>query len=238
MRFIISLFLIFSVVTLKSNGQQLSRISCDFSVKTKIKGKSNARLVMGTCYYDIRVGRMVYDIKFPEKERWIFIDSVQWIIRNDTVVSVEASSLRPELSVLHLSLTQDLSHYGLKNSMLKPVTVEQAQGAVITTWEPPPAAKKKIGKVATSVKNKQLQGVLFYHPSGKLLRKQLFAKYKNVSGLYFPTEVIDIVIEEQQEIWQQTNYSNIIINGTQNDALYSYLPRNFPASKKPNLSRH
>lgn len=233
MRRIIPLILLILSISIPLKAQQQSRIRCDFSVKTKIKGKAEARLVMGTCYYDLRTGRILYELSFPQKERWIFVDSVQWIVRNDSVIAVEPSNLRPELSVLHLSLTQELSHYGLKNSIMKPTEVVQDKGMVITTWLPPSAAQKRLGKVATSTKNKQLQGVLFYHPSGRLMRKQLFGKYQNIQGTPFPTEVIDIVWEGDREIWQQTNYSKIIINDPKNDDLYQYMPRYLPSGKMP-----
>jgi len=225
--------LLFALLGTASFSQQISRISSDFSVKTKVKDKASSKLVLGTCYYDIHVGRLIYDIRFPEKERWIFMDSTQWIVRNDSVIEVLPASIRPELSVMHLSLKQELSHYGLKNSSFTISDVKQDNGLVITTWAPPVMAAKRVGAVATSTKNKQLQGVLFYHPKGQLIRKQLYRNYIILQGLPFPTEVIDIVYEENQEILQRTTYSNVILNDIKNNAIYTYLPRFMPAGKKP-----
>ncbi len=224
--------LLFIVTNELASGQQISRVSCDFSVKTKVKGKAASKLVLGTCYYDIHVGRLIYDIRFPEKERWIFMDSIQWVVRNDSVVEVLPASIRPELSVMHLSLKQELSHYGLKNSSFKITEVAQDKGLVITTWAPPAAASKKIGKVATSTKNKQLYGVLFYSPAGEIIRKQFYQNYLTMQGLPFPTEVVDIVIEEKEEIWQQTTYVNVKLNDLKNSNIYTYWPRFIPAGKK------
>lgn len=226
-------FILATFFWVAASGQQISRVRCDFSVKTKVKDKAASKLVLGTCYYDVRIGRLIYDIRFPEKERWIFTDSTQWIVRNDSVIEVLPASIRPELSVMHLSLKQELSHYGLKNSSFTVSEVKQEQGLVITTWEPPTGAAKKMGKVATSTKNKQLQGVLFYHPKGQIIRKQFYKNYIILQGLPFPTEVIDIVYEEGKEIWQQTTYSNVILNDTKNTTIYNYMPRFFPAGKKP-----
>ncbi len=212
-------------------AQQTSRLRCDFSVKTKVKDQPASRLVIGTCYYDIRVGRLIYEIRFPEKERWIFMDSIQWVVHNDSVVEVLPASIRPELSVIHLSMKQELSHYGLKNSSFTPTEVKQDKGLVITTWTPPAATAKRVGKVATSTKDKQLKGVIFYHPKGHILRKQLFNDYINTQGLLFPKEIVDIVFEEDKEIWQQTTYTNVVINEIKNNHIYNYMPRVMPSNK-------
>jgi hypothetical protein len=219
------------VISFTASAQQTSRLRCDFSVKTKVKDQPASRLVMGTCYYDIRVGRLIYEIRFPEKEKWIFMDSIQWVVRNDSVIEVLPASIRPELSVIHLSMKQELSHYGLKNSSFTATEVRQDKGLVITTWTPPAATAKRIGNVATSTRDKQLRGVIFYHPKGNPLRKQLFNDYLNVQGLLFPREIIDIVYEDQKEIWQQTTYTNVVINEIKNNHIYNYMPRVLPANK-------
>lgn len=166
---------------------------------------------------------MVYEVKFPSKQIWIFTDSLQYIIRNDSLIETLPGSMRPELSVFHLSLKQELSHYGLKNSAFKATEVKVDNGMVITRWEPP-AKNKNIGKLATSVKDKQLEGVVFYHPKGHILRKQFFRKYQSIGGLRIPTEVIDITYDIEREIWQQTSYSKIVVNEQSNLGLYHYKP--------------
>lgn len=218
-------------ISTHTSAQQTSRLRCDFSVKTKVKDQPASRLVMGTCYYDIRIGRLIYEIRFPEKEKWIFMDSIQWVVRNDSVIEVLPASIRPELSVIHLSMKQELSHYGLKNSSFTATEVKQDKGLVITTWTPPAATAKRVGKVATSTKDKQLKGVIFYHPKGHILRKQLFNNYTNTQGLLFPKEIVDIVFEEDKEIWQQTTYTNVVINEIKNNHIYNYMPRVIPSSK-------
>jgi hypothetical protein len=226
------LFVLHLSVAVKA--QQLMRIKSDFSVKTKIKGEPEARLVMGTCYYELGSGQMVYEVRFPEREIWVFRDSVQWIVRNDSLIRIQPSQLRAELSVLHLSLMQQLSHYGLKNSAFTVEDVKTDGKQIITTWKPPGAAAKKIGKVATSNQDKKLVGVIFYHPKGHILRKQFFKNYLQVQGIPFPTEVIDIVYEDKREVWQQTTYTKVVINEAQPGKLYTYAPLYVPASAGTN----
>lgn len=212
-------------------SQQLTRVKTDFSVKTKVKGTEQARLVMGTCYYELGSQQIVYEVKFPVKEIWIFKDSVQLIVRNDTLVSTKPAQMRIELSTLHLALTQQLAHYGLKNSPFSIESVQKDKNMVITTWKPPSTMGAKIGKVATSTEDKKLTGVVFYHPKGQIVRKQLFKSYVQVQGYPFPGEVIDIVYNGAKETLQQTTYSNVKINETSARNLYTYSPLYVPVRK-------
>lgn len=210
-------------------AQQLNRIQSDFSVKSKVKGSEGARLVMGTCYYELGSHQIVYEIKFPTREIWIFKDSIQLVVRNDSLIATKPAQMRVELSTLHLGLTQQLAHYGLKNSPFEVESVHKDKNLTITTWKPPSTMGSKLGKVATSAEDKKLQGVVFYHPKGHILRKQFFKSYILVQGYPFPTEVVDIAYEGAKESLQQTTYSNIKINETPSRNLYTYSPLYVPA---------
>lgn len=212
-------------------AQQLTRVKTDFSVKTKVKGTEQARLVMGTCYYELGSQQIVYEVKFPVKEVWIFKDSVQLIVRNDTLVSTKPAQMRIELSTLHLALTQQLANYGLKNSPFEIESVQKDKNLVITTWKPPSSIGPKIGKVATSTEDKKLAGVVFYHPKGHIVRKQFFKAYTLVQGFPFPGEVIDIVNDGAKETYQQTTYTNIKINEASARNMYTYSPLYVPVGK-------
>lgn len=212
-------------------AQQISRIQSDFSVKSKVKGTDDARLVMGTCYYELGSKQIVYEIKFPVQEIWIFKDSIQLVVRNDSLIATKPAQMKIELSTLHLGLTQHLAHYGLKNSPFTIESVYKDKNLTITTWKPPSQMGSKIGKVATSAEDKKLFGVVFYHPRGRIMRKQLFKNYTQVQGYPFPTEVIDIAYEGSKESLQQTTYSNIKINETPKRNLYTYSPLHVPARK-------
>ena len=216
---------------LSVNAQQIRRVKTDFSVKSKVKGNEQARLVMGTCYYELGSRQIVYEVKFPVKEIWIFKDSMQLIVRNDTLVSTKPAQMRIELSTLHLALTQQLANYGLKNSPFSIESVHKEKNMVITTWKPPSTMGPKIGKVATSTEDKKLVGVVFYHPKGQIMRKQIFKSYLQIQGYPFPSEVIDIVYDGPKETLQQTTYTNIKINEASARNMYTYSPLYVPTRK-------
>lgn len=206
-------------------GQQAYRIKTECTVKSKTVGSHEAGLIMGTVYYDVRIGRLIFDVKFPEKETWVFVDSVQWTIRNDTLISIKPSSLKPKLSVLHLSLNQQLGGFGLEQSGYTMTSVKTEQGLVISNWSPPAAARKKMGTIALASQERQLKSVIFYHPNGKILRKQFFRKYQKISNVSLPTEVIDEIYNQDKKLFQSTEYKNTVINDQAPDFHYRRDPR-------------
>lgn len=163
-------------------------------------------------------------MKFPENETWVFVDSVQWTIRNDTLISVKPSMLKPKLSILHLSLNQQLGGFGLEQSGYTMTSVKTDQGLVISNWSPPAAARKKWG-YCLGQSRKKLKSVIFYHPNGKILRKQFFRKYLKISNVSIPTEVIDEIFDQDKKLFQSTEYKNIVINDQTPDFHYRRDPR-------------
>jgi hypothetical protein len=150
---------------------------------------------------------------------------VQWIIRNDTLSSIKPSTLQPRLSVLHLSLNQQLGGFGLEQSGYTMTSVKTEQGLVISNWSPPANARKKMGAIALASRERQLQSVIFYHPDGRILRKQYFRKYQRNSNVSLPTEVVDEIFEKDKKIFQSTEYKNIVINDQAPDFHYRRDPR-------------
>jgi hypothetical protein len=57
----------------------------------------------------------------------------------------------------------------------------------------------------------------------KILSKQFFEKYIIVKGLNFPTEITQVIYQDEGKITQQTTFKNIIINNLQNEKFYNYI---------------
>ncbi|NJK95019.1 MAG: hypothetical protein HC905_09015 [Bacteroidales bacterium] len=87
--------------------------------------------------------------------------------------------------------------------------VERQNDMVITTWALPEKAAKLFGKIKTSTKNNKLIGIVFLDTENKVIKKQFFNEYKNLSGLEFPHEVIDIVYINGKENYQVTTYKTL-----------------------------
>lgn len=173
-------------------------------------------------YYDLQFGKTVYEISFPEPQVWVFEDTVQLVFKSDTLFEVRPTPYSNALSVFHLSLTQNLIHYGLQNSIFEIEKTEVEDDLVITYWKPQYKFRKVVGNVVLSKKDKQLYGVLFYNPSGELLRKQFYRDYTFIKGVSFPSEVIDIYYTNNEERYHKIEYKNIVINEAGKDNWYRY----------------
>jgi len=193
----------------------------DFSIKAKAdNGKS--QLTIGKFYYDRNFKKLVYINTFPKKESWVSIDTSVYHIVNNKVIDRQSAPPIAEFSIFHLALNSQLSNYGFKNTVLKIEKVERQGDMVITTWAPPEKAAKLFGKIKTSTKNNKLFGIVFLDTEGKVLKKQFFNNYKNLNGLEFPQEVVDIAYVKGKENYQVTTYKNIVIDDLTEGNIYNY----------------
>lgn len=201
-------------------AQQHFRISGDFSVKSK--NDTVGSLTVGSFFFDKNESKLVYKIRFPKNQLWVFADTAIYRFEEDSLIDKSRGISVAEFSIFNLALKNHLSNYGLESSIYSMHKVEKDKGLVITTWMPPKILDGTFGKVVMSTKGKLLNGIVFFSGEGKILRKQLFTQYKNFDGLMFPTEIIDIFFQEDKTVYQKTTYRNIVINETSNQNLYKF----------------
>lgn len=217
-------FLLFIFLDSPIFAQQFFRIKADVSIKEKgADGKE--RLTMGQVYYDKTAKKIVYNIKFPEKETWVIVDTVLYRIVDKEIKDVKTIPAIAEFSIFHLSLNGGIADYGLKKSFYTIEKAEKENDMVITTWLAPEKFSKTFGKILLSQKDKKLFGVVFFSPANVLLSKQFFKNYTNVNGLEFPTEIVQItypVNKAGEENYQLTTYKNIIVDDLKEDNIYNY----------------
>jgi hypothetical protein len=218
----ILVLLLLTCLSLPVTGQKFFRIKGEFSIKAKAAdGKS--QLNIGSFYYDRNFKKLVYITRFPKKETWVSIDTSVYHLVNNKVVGRQSAPPIAEFSMFHLALNSQLSNYGFRNSALKIEKVEKDGDMVITTWAPPEKASKVFGKIKTSTKNSRLYGIVFLNTENKVLKKQFFNEYKNINGLEFPHEVIDITYINDKENYQVTTYKNIVIDDLTEGSIYNYI---------------
>jgi hypothetical protein len=209
------------LLQMHASAQSYHRISGDFTQKYKSTDGKQV-LIKGRFYFDVKYKKAVYDITFPESQIWVFEDTVQRIFKGDTLFASMPMTFSNEFSIFHLSLTQRLDNYGLQESVFHLEKTEVQNDMVVSYWKPQQALSKQVGRVVLSKKNKQLYGVLFYDPAEVLIRKQFFRNYSHVMGINFPMEVIDIFYRNGNEVYQKTEYKNIIINEPGKDNRYRF----------------
>lgn len=202
-------------------GQQYNRIHADFSVKVK-DASGGQSLTMGQVFYDRNNKQLIYYVTFPEKVTWVTSDTLVYQIKDDKLISKTATFSMAEFTVFHLALNSHLQDFGLKNTTYTADDVKREGDLVITTWAPPEKARKKLGNILVSVKNKKLFGVIFQDPQGVIIRKQFFENYLLINGLAFPGKIIEINISNGIESYQVTSYKNVLVDEMENDSKYFY----------------
>jgi hypothetical protein len=203
-----------------SYGQSYFRIEADVSMKTKpTDGKG--QLILGRVYYDRTHRKMVYDIRFPEHEVWVMRDSMAYTFRDSELVRTDTINPFIESTVFHKCLEGKLADFGLKDTFYKVTNIEKQDDMVITTWNPPPDFIFK-GSILTSSIDNLLHGVVILNEEEKVLSRQVFKDYALVSGLKIPTEMIQVMYIDDQEIYQTITLSNIRINNMKDETFYNH----------------
>ncbi len=201
-------------------GQSFFRIEADVSMKTKpTDGKG--QLILGRVYYDRSYKKMVYNIRFPEKEVWLIQDSLAYTYRDGKLIRTDRMNPFIESTIFHKCLEGKLADFGLRDSFYKVGKIEKDGDLVITTWLPPEGFPFK-GSVLTSSKNNDLSGVVILNDKDEVLSRQLFKEYKVVSGLKVPTEIVQALYLGNAEIYQVISLSGILINNLKNENFYNY----------------
>ena len=217
------LFLAISCSVFHSYAQTFSRISADFSIKEKTAA-GDASLTMGRVYYDQNVHQLIYDVRFPESEKWLMTDTMMAKLVNGKIESEMKSPNIVSISIFALSLSGEMNSYGLKQTNYRVSDIVKEGDMIITTWSlSNPKLAKEYGDVLISVKDKKLFGVIVKNTAGDVISKQFFEEYANISGLDFPTQITQITYTEGKENYQVTTFKNILVNENQNDANYHFV---------------
>jgi hypothetical protein len=181
--FVIFYFLLFSL-----SAQDYFRLRVDFTTKTKpAEGKAN--LTKGTIFYDKYTKELIYDIHFPEKEKWVVQDSWIYKLVNDSIYFTEEIPSLNEFTVFHLSLNSNLNYFGLDQAGYSVGKVDQAGELTVTYWNIPPQIQKFISSIAVARKDNSLHSVIISNENGKISSKQFFLIIYDKADLNFPEEL-------------------------------------------------
>jgi hypothetical protein len=203
-------------------AQNYYRLRVDMTVKKRYPdGKFT--LNKGTIYYDNVTGKLVSDVWFPEKETYVMINDMLYIIKDNKLFNISKNPSPPETTIFALVLKNAIQYYGLENSGYKLTDVEEDGGLVISTWMPPDNFKEVVGKILIANQNGLIKGIIFYNTENKIVSKQFFEDYQNISGIMFPTKMVHFFYDEQgNETIQKTEFKNIKIDEEGNDRFYDF----------------
>lgn len=211
---------LFILASLPAKAQYYYRIECEISIKNKIPDGEGV-LILGKAYYDKNISRMVYDIRFPEKEVWVVQDTTVTIHKNGETERIRGVAAYNQSTIFHKILEGRLNNYGLEGTVYAIQEVERDGDLVITTWAPT-RESQALGKIYTSTLDDELFGVVFQNPSGEVIGRQLFRNYTLVRGMKVPTEIVQVFYKDGAEEYQLFSLSNIKINNPGNENMYHY----------------
>lgn len=222
MKLKITLFLLFTVFFLNLSAQDYFRMRADFTTKTKrADGKSN--LTKGAIFYDKYTKELIYDIEFPEKEKWVIQDSWIYKLVDDSVYLTEEIPSLNEFTVFHLSLNSNLDYYGLNQAQYAISKVDKLDDLVISYWNIPPNIQEMISSIAVAQKDNSLNSVVIADENNEVISKQFFRDYIQMGGFEFPGTIVQISYDEnRRENYQVMEFKNIVLNDTENEKDYHY----------------
>jgi len=201
-------------------GQQFFRIEGDFTIKEKTDNK--AQLIIGRFYYDKNIDKLVYNIKFPEPQIYVFKDTQLLQFVADTLYKVTSIANINKLTIFSLALNNNINNFGLEKTIYKLENVEKENDMIISTWIPRKKFNNLFGKILLSTKNNKLTGVIFFNKEDKIIMKQFFEDYQNFKGLDFPTKIIKILYVNEKPYYHITTFEKIKVNNTSSNFYYDY----------------
>jgi len=218
-------FVVFSLLILMLPGhligQHQFRMKADFSIKEKFAdGKLN--LTMGTVYYDRTYKKLVYQVRFPEKQTWVIADSVFYLIRDGKLISKTAIPYLPVSTVFEFALNSTLDNFGLEGSMYTLGKVEKEGDLVISTWNPDKRIAKALGRILVSKKANKLYGIAFYTAKNELVKKQFFRGYIRSGSVLFPEEITEFMYKQIGKETKISTFKNLVVNDLKDDSIYNF----------------
>jgi len=207
-------------------GQNSYRFKAEIVTKYK-NVDSSFRYSKGTVFYDSNVKKVLYKMTFPEKEMLLSFDTLVYRYVNNKLVSVLGNPLKPEYSIYHFILSNDISDFGLKKSRFSVANVQKVDDLILTKWIPPVEIRSYFGTIMISTKNKRLNSVLIYDAKNVLINRQIFKNYQSVLGVEIPSEILSVNYIGERKTYQIVELKSVVINESGHDEEYNFpIPKN------------
>ena len=217
----IFLIYIFCFVVIGSYSQSSYRIKADITIKIKNQD-STFQYTKGIVRYDRNIKKVLYDISFPQKEIYVSVDTLVHKFQNGKLISTQGSPLKPEFSIFHFMLNNDISDFGLKNSSFRATNIEKSGDLIITKWTAPALPDFPLGNILVTSKDKRLQSVIIHGKKGEIISRQIFKKFIFINGIEIPTEILAVNYFSGRKTYQIIQFENIQVNEPGHDSDYNF----------------
>ena len=100
-----------------------------------LKSEFQSKLTIGKFYYDKNIGKVVYDISFPEKQILVSKDTVLYHFIDGKLNNKTRAFNMAQFSIFNISLNNQLTNYGFEESFYSIDNVEKIQNilSLLTT---------------------------------------------------------------------------------------------------------
>lgn len=201
-------------------AQEYFRISADFTVKVK-KSDGSLNLTRGKVFYDKNYHELIYEVTFPQVEKWVLKDTSLIKVRQDTVFNRTGIPSINEFTVFHLALNSNLNDFGLKNSIYQINKVEKKKDLTLSYWKIPDQASTLLDHVVIAKKDNRLESVVMVGNELNIISRQFFRDYEKIGAFEFPGQIVQILYGENgEENYQITEFKNIRVNDLEHNDLY------------------
>lgn len=208
----ILIVILFGLGCVSVQAQKFSTISSDFSILEKDTKKDTSFVVVGKLTYDLDEDHTIYEVKFPEKRTWEFVDSVlvvydslEQVVRRDTIGLVN------ELSVFKKILKNELNDFGLEEAGFTISDVQKAETSVVMKWQPP-SQIEFIKEIISRKDDNNLTGLIVIDEHGKQISKTFYEDYIYVKDIPVPTTIKSQMTGKEQIIFKELQFRNVQIN--------------------------
>jgi hypothetical protein len=219
----IFLYCFFCLTIIGSYAQSSYRIKADITIKIKNQD-STFQYTKGTVRYDRNIKKVIYNITFPQKETYVSVDTLVYKFQDGKLISTQGSPLKPEFSIFHFMLNNDITDFGLKNSSFRATNIEKAGDLIITKWTAPALPNFPLGNILVTSKDKRLQSVIIHGTKGEIISRQIFKKFTFINGIEIPTEILAVNYFSGRKTYQIIQFDHIQINESGHDPDYNYQP--------------
>lgn len=192
-------------------AQKFRTISSDFSILEKDTKKDTSYLVVGKVSYDLYEDQTIYDVTFPEKKTWEFVDSIMVVYDSlHKVERIDTVGLVNELSLFKKILKDELADFGLEQAGFSIADVQKANSSIIFRWKPP-VQIEFIKEIISKKDDNNLTGLIVIDEEGKEISKTFYEDYIYVRDLPVPTKVKSHYKGKEQQVFKELQFRNIVI---------------------------
>ncbi len=211
----IKLILIFFLVPVTGNklwSQKHQNFEAKFTMMERNTLKNTSMLMKGNVKFSKLTNTLIFEINFPNVQKWIVRDSILKKYDGDLVISESVLTGYQDLVVFKELLELKSNDFGLKQHGFEMSDVSSQDGTVYVQWLPPPSFKTFVKYVTTAAKDNLLQGVIFTDIDDKDFNTTLFEEYAYIDDLPIPMRIVQHFEAKEEQIYKTIYFENVQIH--------------------------